>query len=377
MRLLNTYKGRQLNVFLEWKLGLFCFRFLYKPVVPAHNKQGLSNHEKNVIKTLLIVLASFLGLIVLLVVVGPFLIPVQPLEGLISTQEAASENSQFLTIPFEGTDGIDIHYIEEKSTSSEADTTFVLLHGSVYNAFTWNEVMEFFGEQGRVIAYDQIPYGLSEKLVEGDWDEANPYASDAAVEQLFLFLDALDVDKVVLVGNSYGSVLAVQAALRQPERVEALILADAAVYVQEEMPAFVMELPQVQRMGPLLARQIGGSEAFVRQTYLDPGQITNERMNLTLIHTAVEDWDRALWEYLRVWGTDGPDIADQISEIQQPVLVLTGDGDAVVPVEDSQRLDAELPNSELFILPSCGHVPQEECPAAFEEVVGAWLSQLN
>lgn len=333
--------------------------------------------KKNVIKTILIVLASILGLFILLVVVGPFLIPIQPLEGLVSAQEAASENSQFVTIPFEGTDGIAIHYIEEASASLEAETTFVLIHGSVYNAFTWNEVMDFFGEQGRAIAYDQIPYGLSEKLVVGDWDDTNPYSSDAAVEQLFLFLDALEVDKVVLVGNSYGSVLAMQAALARPERVEALVLADAAVYVQEEMPAFVMKLPQVQRMGPLAARQIGGSEAFVRQTYLDPDQITDERMNLTLIHTEVEDWDVALWEYLRVWGTDGPDIAAQISEIQQPVLVLTGDSDAVVPVEDSQRLDIELPNSELVILPSCGHVPQEECPAAFEEAVGAWLSQLN
>ena len=97
------------------------------------------------------------------------------------------ENSQFVTIPFEGTDGIDIRYIEEQSTSSEAETAFVLLHGSVHNAFTWNEVMDFFGEQGRVIAYDQIPFGLSEKLVAGDWTGRNPSSSDAAVEQLFWF----------------------------------------------------------------------------------------------------------------------------------------------------------------------------------------------
>ena len=47
----------------------------------------------------------------------------------------------------------------------------------------------------------------------------------------------------------------------------------------------------------------------------------------------------------------------------------------VVPVSDSQRLDSVLPSSELVILPSCGHVPQEECPEAFTEAVDAWLSQ--
>ncbi|NQT59019.1 MAG: hypothetical protein HQ557_08565 [Bacteroidetes bacterium] len=49
------------------------------------------------------------------------------------------------------------------------------------------------------MAYDQIPYGLSEKLVSEDWTGENPYTQDAALEQLFGFLDALGLKKVVLV----------------------------------------------------------------------------------------------------------------------------------------------------------------------------------
>ena len=51
----------------------------------------------------------------------------------------------------------------------------------------------------------------------------------------------------------------------------------------------MINLPQVQRLGPLLARMIGGSESFIRQTYLDPSAINDERMRLTLIHTEVEE----------------------------------------------------------------------------------------
>ncbi len=98
-------------------------------------------------------------------------------------------------------------------------------------------------------------------------------------------------------------------------------------------------------------------------------------MALTGIHTQVEDWDRALWEYLRIWRSDTPDLAAQIPEVQQPALVIAGDSDAIVAVADSQRLDSELPNSELIISPSCGHVPQEECPDALEEAVNTWLTQ--
>jgi pimeloyl-ACP methyl ester carboxylesterase len=301
--------------------------------------------NKGFLKTLARILGALTILIILLLAVGPFLIPVTPLEGLISAQQAATNESEFITVPFDGTDGIDIHYLANGVDSANEAPTFVLLHGSLFNAFTWNEVMDFFGERGQVVAYDQIPYGLSEKLVAGDWTENNPYSSEAATDQLFLLLDELDVDNVVLVGSSYGGTLAVEAALAQPERVEALILVDAAVYVQEDMPAWLLELPQVRRLGPLFARQLGQSEAFVRQTYLDPNQISDERMGLTMVHTQVEDWDVAFWEYLSVWSVDTADIAARIPDIRQPALVITGDSDAVVPMEDSQRLEVKSGSS--------------------------------
>jgi pimeloyl-ACP methyl ester carboxylesterase len=331
--------------------------------------------KKRLLKNLAKILGALIILLILLLAVGPFLIPVNPLEDLGSAQQIATNESKFITVPFDGTDGIDIHYMANGLESADEAPTFVLLHGSLFNAFTWNEVMDFFSERGQVVAYDQIPYGLSEKLVAGDWTERNPYTSEAAVDQLFLFLDALDVNNVVFVGSSYGGTLATQAALAQPERVDALILVDAAVYVEEEMPAWLLALPQMRRLGPLFARQLGQNEAFIRQTYLNPDQISDERMTLTTIHTQVADWDVALWEYLRAWGVDTPDFVASIPAIQQPALVITGDSDAVVPVSDSQRLDSELPNSELVILPSCGHVPHEECPEAFEEAVDAWLRQ--
>jgi pimeloyl-ACP methyl ester carboxylesterase len=341
------------------------------------NKKGELTVNKRFLKKSLKILGAIFIVVILLLAVGPFLIPIAPLEGLASAQQVASTESKFTTIPFNGTDGIDIHYMSNDSNANNGTTTFVLLHGSNFNSFTWTEVFDFFGQRGQVIAYDQIPYGLSEKLVAGDWTESNPYSSIAAVDQLFLFLDALEVDKVTLVGNSYGGTLAIQAALAQPERVEALILVDAAVYVEEEMPAWLLNLPQVRRLGPIFARQLGQSETFIRQTYLNPDLISEERMALTTIQSQVENWDTVYWEYLRVWGVDTPDFITRIPEIQQPALIISGDSDAVVPITDSERLDSELPNSELIILPSCGHVPQEECPQAFEGTVNTWLSQMD
>jgi pimeloyl-ACP methyl ester carboxylesterase len=55
----------------------------------------------------------------------------------------------------------------------------------------------------------------------------------------------------------------------------------------------------------------------------------------------------------------------------------TGDGDAIVPPVDSERLANTLPNAEYAVLANCGHVPQEECPTQFADAVAAWLEEHN
>lgn len=321
----------------------------------------------------------WLGLALLVVLallaIGPLLAPVRPLEGLRPVRELAGEASRFATIPFDGTDGIDLHYIGGEEAPSPEAPTFVLLHGSLLNTSSWREVMGFFDSRGAVIAYDQTPYGLSEKLLPGDWRGANPYTAGAAIEQLFTLLDTLGAGEVVLVGSSYGGTLAVQAALAEPERVRALVLVDAAVYVDESLPPWLLDLPQVQRLGPLVARRIGQSESFLRQLYWDPELPDAAQMERALVHTQAEGWDQAFWEYLYIWGSAAPDMAPLVPQVMQPTLVVAGEEDAVVPVDDSRRLATELPSSELILLPSCGHLPQEECPQAFTSAVEAWLER--
>jgi pimeloyl-ACP methyl ester carboxylesterase len=59
-----------------------------------------------------------------------------------------------------------------------------------------------------------------------------------------------------------------------------------------------------------------------------------------------------------------------------PVLVITGADDKIIPAEQSIQLAAELPNASLVVIPICGHVPQEECPAEFMNAVDAFINNL-
>lgn len=324
-----------------------------------------------ILRILLIVLA----VILFLLAVVPLIIPVRSGKDLVSQKQLAVSDSKFITIPFDGTEGIEFHYFDSESNSDTEETVYILLHGSLFNSFTWDGVLDFFDEKGRVVAYDQIPYGLSEKLIQDDWIGENPYTQDAAIQQLFSFLDALNINKVVLVGNSYGGTLAVKAALSDPERIEGLILVDAAVFVNEEMPAWLLDLPQVQHLGPLLARSLGSADGFFKQTYQDQTKLTAQRLDKTKINTNVINWDFSLWEYLYAWGSGTTDFTSLLKELDLPVLIVSGDGDTIVPVSDSERLNKEIANSDFILIYESGHVPHEETADKFIEEIEPWINE--
>lgn len=336
----------------------------------------------------LLILFSVLSIAVLAAIVLaaslPFLVSTTPIADLDSARSLARPGSQFVTIPFEDTAGLEIHYLADPGEGGVAGPAaarrkapnFLLLHGFTFNAFTWNELLGFFGERGGAIAYDQIPYGLSAKPIAADWDGPNPYAREAAVEQLLAVMDAFGMDQAVLVGNSAGGALALETALAAPRRVAGLILIDPWVYIRRPtLPPVIAGLPQTERLSLFLARYLGERQPLLERSYADPGRITAERRVLTGLHAGVAHWDLAWGELLHRSLTSVVAVSERLDEIEQPALVISGREDALVPVADAERLAAALPGAgPPVVLPDCGHVPQEECPAQVADAIAGWLS---
>ncbi|MGB5835250.1 MAG: alpha/beta hydrolase [Thiohalocapsa sp.] len=339
--------------------------------------------------------------------VGPLLIDPTPASGATSAETLAHPGSRFVELPFPGTGGIELHYLEleqvgpeqqdpnqldpqppglqtpsaeppePSATETQAPRTFVLLHGFTFNAFTWNRMLDVFAVHGRVLAYDQIPYGLSAKPVPGTWHGASPYSKAAALEHLMGFLDGLGIERVILVGNSSGGTLALEAAVASPERVEGLVLLSPWVHANRPIfPEWLTQLPQMRRLTLLLARYLGGDSPLLDYSYADPSQIDEQRRALTGVHREMANWDAAWAALLNHSLTDPVEISAHLGGITQPVLVITGAADQVVPVADSDATAAELPNAQFALLPDCGHVPQEECPQRVAEVITQWLDTL-
>lgn len=312
--------------------------------------------------TLIVILA-----LLALVLVGPFLVPVWDLENTQPVESLADPDSIFLEI-----NGLNVHLKRRGS----GEPVFILLHGFGISTFSWREVIDPLSAYGTVIAYDRPAFGLTERPLE--WDGDNPYTQESNIDLLLGLMDALEIDRAILVGNSAGGTLGTAFTLAHPTRVQALILVNAAIYqTMPEAPllTWLLGTPQVNHIGPLIARQLAGDQgdAFIQSAWYDPSPLEANPEIIAGYRRPLmaENWDRALWEHTR--ATRAPGLAERLGEITVPTLVIGGAQDRIVPVENSLRLAEDIPGAELLVIENCGHLPQEECPGDFISAIDDFL----
>jgi len=305
---------------------------------------------------------------VALLLAGPLLIPVPPLKDALPPRALADDDSIFLEI-----NGQMVHV----KKMGLGEPVFLLLHGFASSLYSWHSIIEPLSKLGTVIAFDRTGFGLSERPLS--WQGQNPYSSEAQVGLATGLLDYYDVQKAILVGNSAGGTIAMQVALEHPERVSALILADPAVYTSGGAPHWILPLlasPQMRHLGPLFTRQIvKRGPDLIKLAWHNPAILSPEIQGLYLKPFQVENWDKALWEFTLASQPTG--LSDHLNELTLPVLVITGDHDRIVPAKDSIKLAGELPNASLEVISDAGHVPHEEQPQRFLEIVTSYLSTLQ
>lgn len=151
---------------------------------------------------------ALLALLLLILIIGPFLIPIPPLEGTVPPEQLADSDSRFIEV-----DGLRVHY----ETLGQGEPALVLLHGFAASIFSWRQVMGPLAGTHTVIAYDRPAFGLTERPMPGEWQGESPYSPEAQVELTIGLLDRLGVSQAVLIGNSAGGTVAALTALQYPE----------------------------------------------------------------------------------------------------------------------------------------------------------------
>jgi len=245
--------------------------------------------------------------------------------------------------------GANLHYVDAGSGS-----VVVLLHGLADDVGVWESVMPALATKHRVIALDQIGFGRSDKPLLG-------YRAGTFVDFLDGFLNELKIDRASLVGNSLGGWIAANFALAHPERIDRLVLCDAAGYAA---------VPKTMDPRALNALRLASREDI---RYLGPLTFHNKRF--------YEDVDLAFKQ--RVTAGDnytvnqlldsmirGEDVLDgRLGAIHKPTLIVWGREDKLIPLNFAERFHKEITGSRLEVIDDCGHMPHVECADKFNHAL--------
>jgi len=269
-----------------------------------------------------------------------------------------SDYSRFVEV-----DGVRLHYQE---AGDENAPPMILIHGFAASNLVWSKVfLEFAAAGYRVIAPDLPGYGYSAKPPHLD------YTIAGQAEMIVSFLMQLKIARAVFLGSSYGGAIAATVALDHPELVEKLIMVGA---VNNNKPTryLLMRLFGSPIIGDILSPLLVGSRWLLRlrmkRVYDRHSWVLDERrVDARHLPLKTRGAHRAIIRTVRRW--DAERVSREAQLLTQPTLLLWGDTDREVPLEDGKRLQEAIPGSRLIVFRECGHLPHEEYPAAFTKLV--------
>jgi pimeloyl-ACP methyl ester carboxylesterase len=238
-------------------------------------------------------------------------------------------------------------------------------HGTLLDRTMFSPQTAALADRYRTIAWTSRP-GTSRYATEHTLDDLAADCLDVA--------DAAGVDRFVLVGMSVGGFMAIELALRHPERLAGLVLVatQAAAYTDAERRDFGALLEPLDTEGPVPEHVVDafrpvifGAEALAGcPALVDRWTAAWRRRPARSLHREYRSW------------IDKPDRLADLSRITVPALVVHGEQDAGIALDHARAVHERLPRSRFAPFPGAGHLVTEERPEAVTRVLADFLDAL-
>jgi len=217
----------------------------------------------------------------------------------------------------------------------------ILAHGGWTGSWElWVEPFTHLSKSWRTVAYDHRGTGATVAPVES-------ISLENLVSDLFAVMDKMEIEKCVLAAESAGGIVALTAALQQPQRFDGLVLVDVLTHNENSKSdlAFIngLKTNYKQTVGYFVDSCVPESE---------PNSAELRAWGRKIILRASSESAVRLLEI-----THGIDLRPQVTQINIPTLIIHGDLDALVPLSNSEWLASQIPNSRLHTVKGAGHVP--------------------
>lgn len=242
----------------------------------------------------------------------------------------------------------------------------VLIHGMGDNLNMWYHQLPVFSMRYRVITYDIRGAGQTESP-EGE------YSVQVFAEDAYRLMKALEVENACFLGYSMGGRIALEVAVRHPEMVKAVICASSPIMLgppPSGTPAQRPPMPDFTSEGAMEAfAEMHATSAF-SPGFRDRNPDEFERYMRVKLYNTPEGLGRLMGS---LGGIGSPLGA---AAIKCPVLLIAGEKDSLISVEQAVKARDSIPGSKLVTLPA-GHAAAVECPDDFNAAVLEFLSGID
>jgi pimeloyl-ACP methyl ester carboxylesterase len=265
-------------------------------------------------------------------------------------------------------EGAAVNYAE---IGSGPGIDLVFVHGLSGCWQNWLENLPHFSHGHRVLALDLPGFGASPMP---PWE----ISIEAYGRLLHDFCAAVGVGDCAVIGSSMGGFISAEAATKDPDRFEKLVLVSAAGATHSRL-----RREPIEAAGRMLAAAAPLTLKAQQRSILRP------RLRDAAFGMIFDQPSRVprelLWELLHGAGKDGflpaltacigYDILDRLEEVEVPTLIVWGRDDRLIPASDAIEFGRRLRRSETAIFDRCGHAPMAERPVRFNRVLEAFLAR--
>ncbi len=267
-----------------------------------------------------------------------------------------------------------VEWLEQNPTG---DRLIILLHGFGASTFSWRTVIDELAELGHVIAYDRPGFGFTPLVDRGK--AIDPYSLAGQVELLKAIVEQqANGRKVVVVGHSAGALIATEFALLHPDLIDALVLESPAVWRRPTTPGVIGKLlrrPSLEKRGDKLLKSFAtAGMKILTDSFFDSEKLTEDVVAGYTAPMSNDTWRLALWRFMT--ADQSNQVRDNLWRLELPVLVITGDHDRIVKVEDTFKVAERIHGHSIYLVPNTGHLAHEEDPADFLRVVKRFIAKL-
>lgn len=244
----------------------------------------------------------------------------------------------------------------------------LLVHGFTHSLETWDGWAARLKDHYRVIRYDLLGHGLTGP------DPKERYAPDERAAFIGDLMSALDIDSAFIAGNSLGGLAAWKFAAGNPDQVDGLILISPGAFSLNGVSNTPAEIPAAMKAYLMTAPE-AGVRASAEFIYADDSKITEARLKTMRDMIRRKGNGAALIKSLEEFTL--PDPSDLLQTVVAPTLILWGEGDVIIPIEQGRQMTALIPDAELKIYSGVGHAAQEEAPAETVADAMAFLDKFS